>query len=487
MATLKANEGKNKVCEFQGMSCIRKVSNLERIYLWSPYSNVSMIARIKGNVSEEKLEIALDKLREMHPLLGAKVVFDEDQGAWFSNEDVPKSRFRVVNRISDTQWFEELQHDIQLPFDIEKGPLIRFILVHSEEVSDLVIICNHSVCDGMSLANLVRDVLSTYQNPEQNLETIYPPDVTDFLPEEGFSISSVMMRHFISRANNQWKKKPYTFTCEDSAAIQNAYWDKNLFKTVILELEPSETRKLSKKCRDNGVTVGSAVTAAFIAAHDDVAGSFVKNQKQIWIPFDMRRHTDIRTEDVFCFYVGALQLKYQYDAKRSFWKNVSSLHKNVEKRIEKLISGGLETPDFDPTLLDALSTFAPFKEVVPEAYNKTENLLEFSKDEKNTAFSFAKKSKYKVPGTISSNLGRLKIPETYGDLQIERMIFLPGISESVPLTLGGISIGDRTVFSMIYPEKRGTENSLTMEMIQIRNRVLEYLGFGYKVNELLIS
>jgi Condensation domain. len=134
--------------------CIRKLSNLERMYLWSPYSDVSMVARISGNVSEEKLRSVLNTVLQMHPLVDAKIVFDDDYNAWFSTDNVIKPFFKTVNRVSDTQWLEELQHEIQIPFNPETGPMIRFVLLYSETVSDLVIICNHSICDGMSLGVL---------------------------------------------------------------------------------------------------------------------------------------------------------------------------------------------------------------------------------------------------------------------------------------------------------------------------------------------
>lgn len=106
----------------------------------------------------------------MHPLVGAKIVFDNEHNAWFSTDNVHKPFFKTVNRISDTQWLEELQHEIQIPFNPKTGPMIRLVLVHSEAVSDLVIICNHSICDGMSLAYLIRDLLSSYTNPEKKLK-----------------------------------------------------------------------------------------------------------------------------------------------------------------------------------------------------------------------------------------------------------------------------------------------------------------------------
>lgn len=459
---------------------IRKLSNLERMYLWSPYSDVSMVTRIKGYFSGDRLRNALNIILQMHPLVGAKIVFDDEYNAWFSTDNVIKPIFKTVNRISDTQWLEELQHEIQIPFNPETGPIIRFVLLHSETVSDLVVICNHSICDGMSLIYLVRDLLNSYTNPGKEIKVIPPIDIMNFFPRGCFSLQSVIMKLFMGCANRKWEKNPYYFTRKDAVALQDAYWEKYKFNTVLLELGPPETESLLERCRNNGVSIGSVVITAFIAAHEDVIGPFVGNQKQLWVPFDLRRHATIPIDDVFCFCVGSPRFSYTYKSNKSFWDNCLVLHKEIHKRVEKLDSAAVETPDFDPTLLDALSTFALLKDIVPEAYRKTENLSRFIQDEKNIAFSFAKKSAHMIPGTIASNLGRLEIPETYGDLKIEKMIFIPVISDSVSLNLGGISIGNNLVFSLSYAESKDDQNSITIEKIDICNRALEYLGFPDK-------
>ena len=440
---------------------IRKLSNLERMYLWSPYSDVSMVAKISGNVSEERLYNALYIILQMHPLAGAKIVLDDEYNAWLSTDNVPKPTIKSVRRVSDTQWFDELQHEIKIPFNPETGPIIRFILLHSETVSDLVIICNHSICDGMSLVYLVRDLLNNYTNPEKEIKVIPPIDIINLLPRGGSSLQSCIMKFFIGRANRKWEKNPYRFTHKDAVTLQNAYWEKYKFNTVLLELEPPETESLLEKCRNKGVSIGSAVITAFIAAHEDLVAPFVGNQKQLWVPFDLRRHATTPIDDVFCFCVGSPRFSYTYKSNRSFWDNCLVMHKEIHKRVKKLDSAAIEIPDFDSTLLDALSTFALLKDTIPEAYAKTENLSRFIQDEKNIAFSFAKQSAHMNPGTISSNLRRLEIPEIYWGLKIGKMDFIPIISDSIPLNLGGISIGNNMLFSISYTQLRDVQSPIT--------------------------
>lgn len=104
--------------------CVRRLSNGERVFLRSAVSNVAVVARIAGDVSEERLMRALNAVRRIHLLVGARVFFDEDHDAWFSTDNVPKTILRILPRISETQWSEEIQREHLTPFDPERCPLI---------------------------------------------------------------------------------------------------------------------------------------------------------------------------------------------------------------------------------------------------------------------------------------------------------------------------------------------------------------------------
>ncbi|MFX0043428.1 MAG: hypothetical protein ACFE8L_10990, partial [Candidatus Hodarchaeota archaeon] len=157
---------------------LRKVLNNELKFLHAPNANVSVIARIIGTISETQLKNALSKAQLMHPLLSARVVFDNDRIAWFYEDNVPEIPLKVVRRISDYQFIEVIQNEHKIPFDIFTGPLIRFILVQSNDISDIIVFCLHTICDGTALANLLRDILTFIANPNMEIKTITPPQLS---------------------------------------------------------------------------------------------------------------------------------------------------------------------------------------------------------------------------------------------------------------------------------------------------------------------
>ena len=180
--------------------CVRRLSNGERLFLGSVQSNVAMAARVIGNVSEKDLICAINAARRMHPLLGAKVIFDGQHDAWFSTDNVPETILRTVPRISENQWVDEIQREHMEPFELEIGPLIRFVLVYSRPVSELIAFSNHGICDGVALANLIRDILVFYAEPAKEMKVIQPPLSTGYLQRDEVSSPTEDMIRIRNRA-----------------------------------------------------------------------------------------------------------------------------------------------------------------------------------------------------------------------------------------------------------------------------------------------
>jgi len=465
--------------------CIRRFSNVERLFLWSFQTNIAVAAQVLGDVEEQRLKQAIDIVCSMHPLTRCRITFDENHNAWFSGDNVPRAALRIVPRISDSQWFDEIRREYQVPFEHEVGPLIRFVLVYSSEVSELIVFSAHCICDGTALANLIHDILDCYTDPKREVSVISPPAITDYLQkEDSFSISTIIGSFFINRYNNQWLKKPYYISQEDFNEIHAAYWEKYRYSIALLQLEPEDTYDLAARCRENGVTIGSAMATAFLAAYYEVRGPFPKNKRTISTPFDLRRHLKEGTIDGFCFLSGGFNFPFAYDQKRSFWSNAVDLHKIIQRRVKMLDNSGLDMERFNPTLIDAFFNLAPYIKNVPSAFNKTENLSAFASDKKNVALKISKDIVSKLPGLTTTNLGRMDFPEVYGNLRLDRLFLIPSAGEDIPLIIGGVGVCGRLTFSLNYLEQNNSNDpSPTKDMIRIRNIALEYLGFPEKAND----
>ncbi len=460
----------------------RRLGNVERQYLRSPYLNLSLCARIRGDVSENDLRRALAKVRIIHPLVGAKVVFDEGGGTWFSTDDVPGPMLRIMPRKSDSQWFSEVQYESSIPFDPSVGPLIRFVLVYSPEVSDLIVFAKHEICDGMALAFLIRDILMHVADPLLEAKTIVPPLYANCFPKSfKRAIIHNILKPLIFLANKRWSKSRWIFDQEDYLNIHKAFWDRYTYNIVLLQLEKDETQRLIETCRNYEITVGSATMTAYVAALNNVCGRFKGHQKFVGISYDLRNRIGKPVGDAFCLFIGSFQFKFDYDPKKSFWENARTFHQRARKKLDAGDVYGLvpEFDRFDPTLIADAGNFVLYAKDVPEESSRYDKLSSFARDKNNIAFQLFKLIFSTLPGTWIANLGRLDFPETYGGLTLERMFFAPQSSS----TLTGVSVGSRMTFALNYMEDsfEGVEVQKATQ-IEVRNRMLEYLGFPEKTN-----
>lgn len=491
------NRVKRRAEESEIHGWVHPLTNTERIFLWGVRSKIAVVARILGNVDEKELRRGLDSARRMHPLVGCKIIFDDHHHAGCSAEDLPETMLRITPRKSKTQWFDEIRQEHMVPFKPETGPLVRFVLIYSPKVSELIAFGQHCICDGSAMANLIHDILLFYAHPEQDVKTVLPPMLTDFVlkgNQPSLQLSSVKSsgEATISGYNELWAKGGHRFTQADFCEVFDAYWKRFRYSMALLQLDTEETSVLVARCRENGVTIISAVTAAFAGARRDIQGPIPEDKRTIGIPFDLRRHLDPGKDrkdigDAFCFFAGDFNLKFSYNRDRSFWENARELHGILQERVKALDTSGVDMRHFDPTLIDAIFSFAPYVQKMPEAFKKTENLSSFAHDTKNVSLAISQKILSRHPSMIVTNLGRLDFPEKYGNLVLDRMYFAPPASEIIPLILGGIGACGRLTFTLVYLENAEKDRpSVGEDMVRIRNRALEYIGFPEKVKDTAI-
>ncbi|WP_319580781.1 condensation domain-containing protein [uncultured Methanospirillum sp.] len=460
---------------------IRKMSLCERMFFMSPVCTVMMAARITGQVDTTRFQKALDAVTGIHPLLRAKIVFDQDHEAFFSTDHVRSIPIRIISRLSDNQWMDEIKREARIPFKLEEGPLIKCILLHSPDVSDLLVLCNHSICDGMALAIFIRDLLELYQDPDKKIEVIHPPDAMNIL-KPGFSIQGLIGQIFASYTNWKWRKNPYYFGSEEYSTLYSSYWNDKKPGFVLFEFDLTESERLIAICRDHEVSIGSAFSVASLCAYEEICGEFPRSKQKIMMPFDLRRREHV--EDVFCLCVGSIHFPFNYSRDKTFWQNAASFHQETHSRLSSKKLPGIQIPPFDLSLMDAIVSYSAFVHRVSRTNTLNENLRKFSEDTHNVAWSLTKNFENSIPCLVPTNLGNIEFSESYGDVKLEQLVFLPSSSELNPLILGGVGARGRVVFSLQFVDPpSGTTTSPESEMIQIRNRALELLGFPEKSHQ----
>ena len=131
----------------------KEIIGVPRMHIRMPNANAVMYGVFETTVSENDLEKAVQFLSNKHKLLNCQIEIGKENKAWYviDNNLIPEVKTLKSEKINEVV-ISELKHC----FDFEKGPLIKFTLVNQ---TTLIINCHHSICDGMSLVYLFKDII----------------------------------------------------------------------------------------------------------------------------------------------------------------------------------------------------------------------------------------------------------------------------------------------------------------------------------------
>ena len=131
--------------------------------------NCVITARLRGSLNPEKLRAALSKVQAKHPLLRARVTEEEGEPWFVFDAEIPEIPLRIMERHAADDWQAITEAEWKSPFDMKAGPLLRLVWIRSDEVSELMFVAHHCVCDGGSLITLMREVLQVADQPATEL------------------------------------------------------------------------------------------------------------------------------------------------------------------------------------------------------------------------------------------------------------------------------------------------------------------------------
>ncbi len=467
--------GNSKVKKFE-----RKATSAERFFTRSPFSIVTMVARIKGNVAENMLKNAVDKVQQRHALLSVRIKDDNEHAQWFTSEGVQAIPIEIIPRKSENDWIKIHAEASTIPFEFETHPAIRFILVQSPDISELIILCHHIICDGMSLAYLARDLMVHLGDPAREVEVLPAPPAIDLdnLPSD--VSASGLVKSVIKRMNQKWAEESLFFDQEDYEILTKTYWDHYNHEIFSIELSEAETSDLVARCRDENITVNSALAAAFAGAQSFVEGDKLYHAA-LAVGVSLRDRIPNPAGEGLGYYAGAIQLKFKYNKKKSVWENARKFQKNFQSKYTNkvLFSDILNWLYLEPTIFEAMH-FKKLGGLVPSNSTRYEKLSAFNKRE-DVVLRLLQRDKIesletKLWGTAVTNLGRLDFPKTYGALELDRLIMQPGGAvplSNVNMVLGAVTCSGKLSMVVEYAEE--AVDTATME--KIKDKAMAFL-FG---------
>jgi condensation domain-containing protein len=356
----------------------------------TPFTSVFSI-QLFGRLEEGRLQEALARLQAKHPLLRC-VIEDNVEGPRFMLQDRPAPiPLRIVERNNDDHWQTEVRREWVAPFDASRDPLVRLVWLRGSEVSELILVGHHCICDGQSGMTLLRECLSAYDEPEKDLGTY------DALGAIEDVVPAALLKDRGFRRRMRWKigLLRLIFLWERRKRARSASpirGEQMYFHRWSLDKGASLT--LTERCRAEGVSVLAAMSVAFLQAFREVRGT--QALRKVYTMVNARRFMPLlRPDAMFGVAPGvALSLKGlpppQEMSAKGFWTCAQSIKADLTRQVDVL---GRDIYDY---LVGMESMHGMYGSLVGD----TESALS-------------------VRHVTLSNMGRLEFPQRYQSFWVE--------------------------------------------------------------------
>ncbi|MBB6370586.1 condensation domain-containing protein [Chryseobacterium shigense] len=341
--------------------------------------------RLRGTFREEDIQHALDQLQGKHPWLRALIIHDENNIPWL---EVPENHLpipiRIVSRNGDEDWQEESRREWKILFNYGELPLIRFVWIKGEKVSDMLFSFHHCLCDGGSAMAFLNEFLQLLDHPSAEIGVENPI----------LGIHDVVPSDILTSRKQKLKAKVIgrlAATAIKCIPVGKKAVERKNDYLIHWKFDKKTSQELISYCKSQEVTVNTFLSAALLHAFKKVRGAAAFNK--VSCPVDIRRFAkQIKEDHIFAF---GLMIVVSANQKISFSENLRLMQESVERKTSKL--NPYITMMVMESAHDALKNFT--------------KLLKHGKSSNDCMFS---------------NLGRIQIPHQYKEFTLET-IFSPSV------------------------------------------------------------
>lgn len=305
----------------------RNLMMVERIMYVDPETPVNCVftAKIKGNIPEENFKAALEKIQQKHPLLRTRIDTSSEKYPFFIEvEEIEPIPIRIVERKTDEDWLQESENEWFRMFNDDKKPLAQLVWIKGQELSEILWVLPHCICDGTSLVTMMTELLSLLDDPAAGLQ-----------PYEVFRSADDFLPLDFNMKKKKRKVRFYLMMGRIFFLMQRKSKMRNLGKNYAVhwKLNPTTTAQITEKTKAHGISVHALLCSSFMQAFQEIRGKQAKGK--VISPVDVRHFIpEIRQDHVFAF-APTVELSLKKGSK-GILDNARQIKKDLVEKIEKM-------------------------------------------------------------------------------------------------------------------------------------------------------
>ncbi len=394
----------------------------ERLWVFSPVTNISFQAQFAGVSDEETFVNALRQVLDSYEILKTKVVA-EDAKTTYSNdfffEPTQEVRCKIIK---DERSLQEIIHEQEkILMDIWNGEFLRLFYSASEDGFRLILLTHHVLGDGLSFAYFFEKILHVLAG--EQIEAT-PTDDFDFHALLKGTKLGFPIRIMMNVMNRKWRKTGRFYLEEDCRELSDTYWAKHPTHLEVACIEGNDYKRLIKYAKSTNQTINTVIIAALLAS--DTACASTGMAVSVRPTQDKGMGLD----------ATGISIDYKYDTSESMERNMETIRKKINQKRNNpnykffLINFLL---GMEQSLLDAIYFAAT-------GLSQNKVAIQFC-----NLFGYAGNTKQALSVT---NLGVLPIETTRGDVQLHDVIFAPPLVLNAKRLIGVATVNEKIWFTM---------------------------------------
>src|SRR5215470_17042264 len=202
---------------------------------------------VTGTTTVKQWRAALNALQQSQPFFSVQIEVDSNNRPYFRRVDGAPIPMRVLNGKCSTSWEAELAREVSTMVKADHAPLLRAVLIHEAERSIFIMTAHHSISDGVSMREALRDLVRALSGQQLDRRSVLPS------PEELLGVTS-----------KATTAHPLEYVTAKKINFVQNYVEP--FSIHSLRLDAAFTSRLRRRARIEQTTLHGALCSALIHA-----------------------------------------------------------------------------------------------------------------------------------------------------------------------------------------------------------------------------
>ncbi|MEK4044428.1 amino acid adenylation domain-containing protein [Paenibacillus sp. FSL H8-0048] len=295
--------------------------------------NLPVSLVIEGSLDSERLNRAIVKVIDNHEVF--RTTFEMQEGKWVQRIH-ENFDFRLQYVADPVQDIEKIISDFIMPFNLEKGPLFRAMVIKREDSKHIFVMdCHHIVSDGTTMGILAQEIIDGYIGAPVNKPELQYKDYAEWHNRR-------LESEDISRQRKYWL---------------DIFGDGNL-PQLLLPLDKNRpeiqtykgsrlncriNQELAEGLKDLSLQTGSTLYMVMLAAYNVLLYKYT-NQQDIIIGSPVTGRSHVKLENMMGVFINSLPMRNYPSGDKKFIdfllevkENVMKAYSNQECQFEDLV------------------------------------------------------------------------------------------------------------------------------------------------------